>query len=318
MSSSSRSGRSESSKKTNISSVEIKNMFDLFGWDPLSIEVVIVELCTIHSEEDPNALERKIRRIYNKHEFSPQKPSSRKRVKKEVRTGQLVRAEVEDALLIYDRKQIDELIDYLLSISAHQHLTREQVEDELQTVYDIIRPTASRSPSSSRNRRKSKDAKGSRVKSTISTDDVNEGLEFFNYALGPQLAENMVNYFNNKYPNLSPQTIRKQLKQYDLTGSDYTKPSTPQKSPPTPPRRGDFYLPSDFSPSTYGAVAESYTEFLKKKRAKHLPDYVSPPTPRSTRRLPSPRQPSPRRLSFTSPERPESSRYSPSHKSTRR
>lgn len=304
---------SKRSENSEIPTSVFKELLEVFLWDPSSFDIILDELCRRYPHESPTAVESKLARILNEHELSPSNSPAHSIKVKRKKTGQLLKIEVDDALQIYDGYQMDNLIEYLSFISEHEHLTKEEIEDELRTVYGVTRPTASRrhTPSSHSKRTLSKDKETSPKKSRISEDDVNEGLEFYGFDFGPHLAENLVNYFHNKYPHLSRENIRKQLKPYDFLGSDVTKPTTPQRTPLTPQRRGELYEPKDFSPSIFGACSQDQIEWLRKKRAKYLPDYVSPP-----RRIPlspsslSPR-PLPRRLSFMSPE---SDQHSPSRR----
>lgn len=301
----SHSKRSRSSEKCGIPASEFKEILDAFIWEPASLEIILEVLCERYPNKDPTVVRSKLERIFSKHVGSTSTSSGHSTKLKRKKTGQLLKAEVDDALKIYDGNQMDALIEYLSFISEHEHLTKEEIEDELRTVYGVTRPTASRRDSSkARGKRTKSTDKGRRSKkSSISENDVSEALEYYGYDFGPHLAENLVNYFHSKYPHLSRDDIRKQLRPYDLMGSDVTKPSSPLRTPPTPARRGEFYQPSDFSPSLLGACSQEQIEWLKKKRAKHLPDYVSPlplPSPRRTSSSFSPRR---RRLSFTSPER---------------
>ncbi len=202
-----------------------------------------------------------------------------------------------DAHLMGD---INSSTDYLKEI--YPKLSRNEIKKQLKSAIE-----SNYSPS--------KPESSERKMDEITRYDVNEALEFYGFAFGPDLREKMIKYMCRKYPTLDESEIIRQLTEYDFGDKIVTpqKSRTPRgaESPSswsprmTLPPLGSTYQPSDFSPSSYGAASVGAMDFYKTERSKHLPDYTSPSTPRGKKRFledlpPPPRTPPSlrRRLSF--------------------
>lgn len=286
---------------------DVEIVMDLIDWNLDHFEDAITTLLLQHPYADRKAVEEQVMESFM-YRFEQTSPSKSKRSKETTVKLLIPPQDVEDVL---GSLEMNDMVDYLYEIvlKDHPNATREEIEEELRTVYGLGCPTTSTNRRRTGSRKENKEGNKLRKKTTISYEDVMEGVEFFGFVFEPSLRENLINHFHYKYPHLSRENIRKQLESYELGDSTAsTSHRTPRKSfqgtprrssqgtpqwPPhrTPPPKGSAYEPSDFSPSIYGACSKEMVDWLREKRAKHLPHYVTPSrAPRTIRQ---------RRLSFT-------------------
>lgn len=202
---------------------------------------MVIFFLSVYTDFTPQEIKQELKNIYGIGHTTPSKTVRSKRIEEE---GWIPVSDVEEALEMYKQSLIDDVVIYLNSIITN--LTPAQIAAELVTLHGIeLKPKK------------------------ISSDDINEGLEFYGYAYGQSLREKMVNYIQKKYEHLNPDEIRRQLKPFDFDQSVTTKPDissesygddswldlslSPRKITDTPSPRGATRHPSDFTPSRYGA-----------------------------------------------------------------
>ncbi len=245
----------------------IDDVLDHYGNDLTYLPEMVNTVCDIYPQLDPRA----VKKLLRKRASTPMAESHTKSSKIRKSKRKIAKEDLTEAKLMGDENS---MIDYLLQI--YPKLTYEEVEREL-------------------TRKSSKKASSKGKRKTITDKDVNEAIEFYYFQFNEQLREKIIKFMSNKYPAMTQREISDELRKYDF-GDKVATPTKVAGSPgswltKTPLRRGETYVPTDFSPSSYGAASTDAMDFYRSKRSKYLPGYVSPPR----MPMPSPRLSTPRR-----------------------